>query len=246
MQRYTWPVEHPRSTTFQSARAFHAELQTGALVAEELAREYGRWPDLGNKTDPLDELVYIALTRQTHEKNATRQWDVLTAAYPTWEMLLEAPKEEIAAVIADGGFSRQKALWIKQSLRLIKERSGSLSLDFLEDLDDDEAERFLCSLPGINIKSAKCILMYSLERDLLPVDTHVRRVSERLGLLESGFNSKRAHERLEAAVPPHCRFAYHVGAVEHGRRVCVVARPRCGECVLKHLCSYYEASSGTQ
>ncbi|MDP9437182.1 MAG: endonuclease III, partial [Actinomycetota bacterium] len=168
----------------------------------------------------------------------------LTTAYLTWERLLEAPEEEIAAVIADGGFSRQKARWIKQSLRTIRESSGSLSLDFLEDLDDGEAERFLCGLPGINVKSAKCVLMYSLGRDVLPVDTHVRRVSERLGLLEFGLTSKRAHERLEAAVSPRHRFAYHVGAVEHGRRVCTVARPRCGECVLKHWCDYYDAMGG--
>ena len=207
-----------------------------------MAREYGK-PDLGNMADPLDELVYIALTRQTHEKNATRTWDALTAAYPTWEMLLNAPEQEIAGVIADGGFSRQKARWIKQSLRLIKERSGSLSLDFLDDLDDVEAERFLCTLPGINVKSAKCVLMYALERDVLPVDTHVRRVSERLGLLEHGVTSKRAHERLEAVVPAEHRFAYHVGAVMHGRWVCTAARPRCGACVLRRSCDYYKASA---
>lgn len=218
-------------------------LRKSVSVAQTLAREHGR-PDLGNKADPLDELVYIALTRQTHEKNALRTWDALVTAYPTWKMLLEAPEQEVASVIADGGFSRQKAKWIQQSLQLIKERSGSLSLDFLDELDNQEAERFLCSLPGINVKSAKCVLMYSLERDVLPVDTHVRRVSERLGLLEPGVSSKRAHEQLEAVVPPHYRFAYHVGAIMHGRWICTVARPRCGECVLKHSCDYYKALSG--
>lgn len=207
-----------------------------------LVKEYGR-SSLGNKADPLDELVYISLTRQTHEKNALRTWDALVAEYPTWEMLLAAPEQKIAAVIADGGFSRQKAKWIKQSLQIIEERNSSLSLDFLDDLEDGEAERFLCSLPGINVKSAKCILMYSLERDVLPVDTHVRRVSERLGLLEPGLTSKRAHELLEAVVPPRHRFAYHVGAVMHGRWVCSVTRPRCGECVLSHSCDYYAALS---
>ena len=212
------------------------------IVARELTKEYGR-SNLGNKPDPLDELVYIALTRQTHEKNALRTWDALTAAYPTWEMLRDAPEQEIAGVIADGGFSRQKARWIKRSLQLITERNGSLSLGFLEDLEDREAERFLCTLPGVNLKSAKCVLMYSLERDVLPVDTHVRRVSERLGLLERGLSSNKAHERLEAVVSPRDRFAYHVGAIMHGRQVCTVARPRCGGCLLKQSCAYYGASS---
>lgn len=231
------PRETKRSTV---ASDLSADIQKGIYVAEQLARQYGK-SNLGNKADPLDELIYISLTRQTHEKNALRTWEALITAYPTWEMLLEAPEQEVAGVIADGGFSRQKAKWIQQSLRLIKGRSGSLSLDFLDDLDDQEAERFLCSLPGINVKSAKCVLMYSLERDVLPVDTHVRRVSERLGLLEPGLTSKRAHEWLEAVVPPRHRFAYHVGAVMHGRQVCTVARPRCGECVLKHSCDYYKA-----
>jgi endonuclease III len=224
----------------------HQPLQAKAVeVARRLESTYAT-PDLGNKADPLDELVYIALTRQTHEKNAQRTWNSLITAYPTWGMLLDAPEQEAAGIIKDGGFSRQKARWIKQSLKIIKERNGSLSLDFLDDLGDEEAERFLCSLPGINVKSAKCMLMYSLERDVLPVDTHVKRVSERLGLLETGFTSKRAHERLEAIVPPRYRFAYHVGAVVHGRQVCTVARPHCGECVVKRSCDYYEALSGDQ
>lgn len=209
-------------------------------ATQALCREY-RSPDLGNKTDPLDELVYIALTRQTHEKNAKRTWRSLTAAYPTWSMLLDAPEAEIANVIADGGFSRQKAQWIKGSLRLIKERGGSLSLYFLKDLDDKEAEHFLCTLPGISVKSAKCILMYSLNRQVLPVDTHVRRLSERLGLVAPGLSSKRVHEQLESIVAPEHRFDYHVNAVVHGRKVCTVMRPRCHECLLRSFCAYYQS-----
>jgi endonuclease III len=181
-------------------------------VAQRLESTYAT-PDLGNKAEPLDELIYIALTRQTHEKNAQRTWNSLITAYPTWEMLLDAPEEEVAKVIADGGFSKQKARWIKRSLHLIQERGGSLSLHFLGDLSDTEAERFLCSLPGIDIKSAKCVLMYSLGRQVLPVDTHVRRVSERVGLVEPGLSSMRVHERLEAVVPPRWRYTYHVNAV---------------------------------
>src|SRR5215217_8105813 len=97
----------------------HQPLQAKAVeVARRLESTYAS-PDLGNKADPLDELIYIALTRQTHEKNAQRTWDSLVAAFPRWEMLLEAPEEEVASVIADGGFSRQKARWNKRSLEII-------------------------------------------------------------------------------------------------------------------------------
>lgn len=210
----------------------------GARVAQRLAREHGS-PDLGNKPDPLDELIYIALTRQTHAKNAGRTWSALTTKYRSWENVLAAPETELASTIADGGFSRQKARWIQQSLRLIKERFGTLSLRSLEGVDDLEAERFLCSLPGINIKSAKCILMYSLGRQVLPVDTHVRRLSERLGLVEAGLSSRRLHEELELAVPPRWRYDFHVNAVVHGRKVCTALAPKCQGCVLRDMCDYF-------
>lgn len=206
-------------------------------VTHLLTHEHGT-PDLGNMRDPLDELVYIALTRQTHETNARRTWEALTSKYPSWEDLLQASDEEIASVIVYGGFSKQKARWIKQSLRLIEKEAGHLSLAFLKDLDDQEAERFLCSLPGIKIKSARCVLMYSLGRQVLPIDTHVRRVSERVGLIERGLTSKRAHERLDHIVDPLNRFDYHVNVVAHGRQVCTVPSPRCKECVLNLLCDY--------
>jgi len=223
-------------------RSSRRHLQAKATkVAQRLDSTYGT-PDLGNKVDPLDELVYIALTRQTHEMNAQRTWNSLVAAYPRWEMLLDAPEEEVASVIADGGFSKQKARWIQQSLRIIKESFGNLSLAPLERLDDAQAERFLCALPGIKTKSAKCILMYSLGRQVLPVDTHVRRVSERLGLVEPGLSSKRIHQELEDAVPRGWHYSYHVNAVVHGRKVCIVAAPRCGQCALRQWCSYYHTN----
>jgi len=207
-------------------------------IALKLEAHYGS-PDLGNKADPLDELIYIALTRQTTDKAAQRTWLALTNKYPSWEMLLDVPESEIAEVVASGGFAQQKARWIKHTLRIIKERFGELSLDSLRELDDADAERFLCSLPGVNIKSAKCILMYSLNRRVLPVDTHVQRVSERLGLVERGLSSKQLHARLEEIVVPQWRFSFHVNAVVHGRITCRAVAPKCQECVVKASCNYY-------
>jgi endonuclease-3 len=126
-----------------------------------------------------------------------------------------------------------------QGLPTPYQREPALSLSFLKELDDEEEERFLCSLPGVSVKSAKCILMYSLGRQVLPVDTHVRRLSERLGLIEPGLSSKRVHEQLESKVPEEHRFNYHVNAVVHGRKICTVLKPRCHECVVRLSCYYY-------
>lgn len=191
-------------------------------------------------------MVYIALTRQTHEKNAQSSWLALTSRYTSWRALLQAPEEEVAGTIAKGGFSRQKARWIKRSLELVEQAFGTLSLAPLVGMSDREAEEFLCTLPGINLKSAKCILMYSLGRQVLPVDTHVRRLSERLGLVSAGLSPKRIHQELEVTVPREWHYSYHVNAVVHGRKICVVRRPRCGECVVRPLCSYYQSSLGKQ
>jgi endonuclease III len=205
-------------------------------VAAALALEAAHCtPDLGNHADPLAELVFISLTRQTHAKNAARTWAALRGRFTSWEELAAASEEEIAETIADGGFARQKAHWIKESLRLIGNQ-GALSLDFLTEADDEEAEAFLRALPGTSIKSARCVLMYSLGRDVLPVDTHVRRLSERLGLVAPGLSERRIHDELDDVVAPQLRYSFHVNAVAHGRSVCTALRPRCGRCVIADLC----------
>ena len=129
-------------------------------IVHALEAEHGT-PDLGNHSDPLSELGFIALTRQTHAKNASLTWTALRMRYPSWELVAEAPEDELVSTIVKGGFARQKARWIQQSLRLLADR-GDLSLDFLESFGNEEAEVFLCGLPGTSVKSARCVLMYSL------------------------------------------------------------------------------------
>lgn len=206
-------------------------------ILERLYAAYGS-PDLGNKPDPLEEVVFIALSRQTHEKNYTRSWEALRRAFPSWEALRVAEPEVVYEVIRKGGFARQKTAWIQGALEQIRQRFGKLSLERLRRLPDAEVERVLLELPGVNVKSARCVMMYALGRDVLPVDTHVQRISERLGLVPSGLGSAAAHEALERMVPPGWRYRYHVGCILHGRRVCVAKRPLCRTCSLRSLCPF--------
>ncbi len=150
--------------------------------------------------------------------------------------LLEAPEHELAVLLADAGFSRQKARWIKRSLELVVERFGALSLSETSSWSDAEVEAFLTTLPGIAVKSAKCVMMYSLGREVLPVDTHLRRLAERLGWVPPGLSERRIHRALEALVPSGLRFALHVNAIWHGRSICRAIRPRCDACVLREGC----------
>jgi len=205
-------------------------------IGRALHREYAE-RDLGNRSDPVEELVYISLTRQTHRQNAMRTWQtVQEAGGPA--ALLGMPVGRIARMLKDGGFAQQKARWIRASLRIIRDEMGELSLRKARRWRDEKVESFLRSLPGVNIKTAKCIMLYSMGRQVLPVDTHVRRVAERVGLVPRGLSEKQIHEQMERLVRPSDRFAFHVNAIWHGRSVCTALRPRCGTCTIRTLCDF--------
>lgn len=193
--------------------------------------------DLGNKADPIEELVFIPLTRQTHRQNSVRSWAAIERRGGP-AALLAIPEAELTALLKDGGFSRQKAGWIKRSLELIVARFGRLSLEETQGWSDAEVERLLCTLPGVKVKSARCVMMYSMGRQVLPVDTHLRRVTERLGWVRRGLSERRIHAELDRLVGPALRVSLHVNAIWHGRQVCRALRPRCSECVLQRSCLY--------
>ena len=192
-------------------------------------------PLLSNKSDPLDELVFIILSQMTTSPSYERVFDRLKKAMPTWGILTETSASDLTSLIADAGLSGQRALRLKQIADRLARDFGEVSLSELADYDDVSARRYLTSLPGVGIKTAKCVMMYSLGRQVLPVDTHNARVATRLGLVTAG--SAAAIDRdLSGVVPPALRFDFHVNAIAHGRAVCRAVTPRCDECVLLSLC----------
>jgi endonuclease III len=238
--RYPSPhTEMPARVAWEQPAYGSLWTPTGPVVVwatRTLEAEHGS-ADLGNKADPIEELVWIPLTRQTHRLNSVRCWQrIVDLGGP--QALLDIAEDKLADLLKDGGFSRQKARWIKRSLELIVERFERLSLEGTATWTDDEVERFLTTLPGIAIKSAKCVMMYSLGRQVLPVDTHLRRLCERLGWVPEGLTERRIHEALEVLVPRELRLSLHVNAIWHGRSVCRALRPRCSECALLRGCRY--------
>jgi endonuclease III len=210
--------------------------QRASKIARLLEHEY-RTPHLGNFRDPIKELVYISLTRQTHGPNARASWEkVVGAGGP--RALLRMPARQIATMIKAGGFSQQKAAWISKSLRRIKSQMGVLSLGKLKKWNNQRVESFLHSLPGVGIKTARCIMMYSLRRKVLPVDVHVRRLATRIGLVRDGLSEKRIHAELDKLIAPKYRFSFHVNSICHGRHVCRAMRPKCRECIILESCKY--------
>jgi endonuclease III len=195
-------------------------------------------PRHGNKDDPLDELVFIILSQMTTQKSFNRVFDRIKEAVGTWDAVLQMRLRKVKSLIKDAGLSNQKAPRLKTILWKIKSDYGRVDLDALRGMVDDEVEDYLTSLPGVGRKTAKCIMMYSLGREVLPVDTHVWRVGRRLGLVGEDISYNNVHEALEAVVVPADRYRFHVNAIAHGRTLCVHTRPHCSRCPLNRICLY--------
>lgn len=212
-------------------------------VATLLRRRYGR-PRLQNKGNPLDELVFILLSAKTAEQSYVRTYKALRAAFPDWFGILAAPPRKVRGLIASGGLSVKKERQLRAILRMLH-RGGTTDLErFLRQLDDHTAERFLEQLPGIGRKSAKCVLMYSMGRRVLPVDTHVARVFDRLGWYPRRRLTDRVQAEMERLVPPELRYSLHVDLVVHGRAKCTPRRPNCPSCPVRSLCPFPGAGGG--
>lgn len=202
-----------------------------SLTLGERRAAYDALP-LGNKADPLDELIFIILTTMT-QFGPISVFERLKEEFPEWEGLLQPGAEaRLRSTIAVCGLVNQKAPQIMAIALRLKEDFGAVTLGPLEALSDEAAEAYLLSLPRVGKKVARCVLMYSLGREVLPVDAHVLRVARRTGLLPGSLSWQRAHDAIHEAVPPEHRYALHVGLVRHGREVCTHRNPRCGECVL--------------
>ena len=203
--------------------------------------------DLGNHSDPLDELVYIMISRRTRESAYQGVFQNLRLHFPDWVDMADAPAEEIERIIGPAGLGEVRAHALQQTLRAIHAELGSYSLERLREWTDDRIEAFLCKLPGVGPKSAYCVMMYSLGRAAFPVDTHNRRVLERLGIFrQAGLDlgtvgdHKRAQAILAHLIAPELRHSLHVSLVHHGREVCQPT-PRCEECAVSPMCSFFRA-----
>ena len=208
-----------------------------------LRKTYGL-PRFGNPSDPLDDLIYVMISTRTTMAVTETVFSRLKKGFRSWDDVLRLPISRLRRILKPAGLSVRKSAQIRATLRTIKGRFGLCDLRPLSMEADAAVEEFLVSLPGVSQKVAKCVMMYAMQRQVLPVDVHVYRVSQRLGWV----NRKRAdqcHEELEGLVPPILRHGYHVACVAHGRTVCW-AEPRCGECPIRRLCDFYKRQHGSQ
>jgi endonuclease-3 len=204
-------------------------------VIKLLEQEYGscQWPA---DRDPIDVLIGTILSQNTSDANSGRAFASLKAGFDSWEAVASAPAERIAEVIRCGGLSQIKATRIKQVLKQIESEKGRITLDFLKSRTMTEAEDYLIRLPGVGHKTASCVLLFSLGKPSLPVDTHVFRVAKRLGLIGSKVSVEKAPGLLQKQIPPSKVYQFHVHMIEHGRRICRARQPHCHRCILRDIC----------
>jgi endonuclease-3 len=204
-------------------------------VLNRLRKRYGELLP-PRRSDPLDELILTVLSQHTSDVNAERAFEGLRAAFPTWDAVVRAPTRAVADAIRSGGLADTKAPRLQAILREIDERRGAYDLSYLAELSDDDARAELRSLPGVGPKTASVVLSFSLGRDAMPVDTHVHRVTRRLGLVPATTSAERADRILHDLVPAGLRTPLHVALIRLGREICKAPVPRCPVCPLKDIC----------
>ena len=199
-------------------------------------RHFGR-PTLGNKKNPFNELLYIILSSRTPPDVYQETYRSLRCEFKRANSIAEARVEYVARIIEPGGLHNKKARAITEIASELKEIHGRVTLAPLKGMETEEAEKFLTSLPGVSTKTARCVLMYALDRPVFPVDVHCRRIAYRLGWTPSDiYLTKRQADELQGGIPKPLRRDLHIGMVILGRRYCLPRNPRCRECPLLRFC----------
>ena len=225
-RRAPWPLERRRPGLL-------------GFVLRGLRELYGL-PAWERRRDPTDELVVTILAQHTSDLNAERAFAELRRRLPSWSAVEAASPADLEAAIASGGLARQKAPRIQAALKAIRAERGDHSLEFLGAMAPLAARDWLTRIPGIGNKTASVVLLFSFGMPLMPVDTHVHRVTRRIGLVAPKASPDEAHERLMADVPPATIHEAHVNLISHGRRTCFARDPACFRCPLRARCRYVD------
>ena len=208
-------------------------------IAPLLEARYGRKnPQLH---DGMDELISCILSQSTTDANRDRGFDALKARYASWHAVHHAPLEELVETIRPAGLSNSKAPYIQGTLAAIFAERGEYNIDFLDDMAITEAKAWLTQLPGVGPKTAAIVLCFGYNKAAFPVDTHVHRVGQRIGFLPAKISADKAHDHMEAIVPPEEYYPFHLLLIYHGRAICKARNPQCEQCPITQYCDYYAA-----
>ncbi len=212
-------------------------------IHRRLLEAYGE-PDWRPHYDPVDELILTILSANTNDRNSLRAFQRLKERFDgDWDRVRTAPLEEIMDAIRVAGMYRQKAPRIVAALEKLRQEQGGYTLEALRDMPVEEALAYLESFPGVGHKTASIVLLFCFGQPTFPVDTHVQRVSQRLGMVPPKASPLKVKQTWEALLPPETYYPLHLNLIRHGREVCKARNPRCQVCILQDLCDYYAHQS---
>ena len=207
-------------------------------VRRRLLDAYGQ-PVWRSDLDSISQLVSTILSQNTNDANRDLAYERLRARLPSWEQVRDADTAAVIDAIRPAGLANQKGPRIQEALRFITRERGELSIDFLAKWPVERARAWLSSINGVGPKTAAIVLLFSLGKPAFPVDTHIHRVTQRLGLIGPRVSREQAHEELAELVDPEDYYTFHLNVIRHGRQVCSSRAPRCHLCTLQDLCDYF-------
>jgi len=211
--------------------------QRAIKIHQTLLTSFGE-PIWRNPLPAIDELVSTILSQNTNDVNRDRAFESLRAKFPTWEAVRDAKEKEVIDAIRVAGLANQKGPRMQQVLRAITEERGALDLQFLANMPVEESRAWLTKFNGVGPKTAAIVLCFSLGIPAFPVDTHVYRVTGRLGLRPEKMTVEQAHPYLESVFPPETYYAAHLNIIRLGREVCNARKPNCPQCPVNKLCEF--------
>ena len=218
--------------------------QLALSVQQKLIEFFGE-PTWRNPLPALDELVSTILSQNTNDTNRDRAYQALRLRFPTWEAVRDAETRAIIEAIRPAGLANQKGPRIQQVLREITAERGALNLDFLGQLPPGQAREWLEKFKGVGPKTAAIVLLFSLGKPAFPVDTHIYRVTGRLGLRPEKMTVEQAHAHLAGLFPPQAYYAAHLNIIRLGREICQARKPNCPACPLNDGCLFYQSQIQT-
>jgi endonuclease-3 len=212
--------------------------ERSVAVHERLLEFYGE-PTWRPHLSPLEELISTILSQNTNDNNRDMAFERLKERFSSWEAVRDAPPEEVVAAIRPAGLANQKGPRIQAILRSISDQRDSLDIEFLSDRTPDEARKWLKQFKGVGPKTAAIVLLFALDMPAFPVDTHIHRVTGRLGLRPPKMNAEKTHQHMEELLPSSAYYAAHLNIIRLGREICKARGPECPKCPLQDLCDYY-------
>jgi len=222
------------------------DLAEKSLAVHTRLIDHFGYPEWRNPLPALDELVSTILSQNTNDINRDVAFDALREKFSTWEAVRDADEKDVIDAIRPAGLANQKGPRIQNVLRQITEMRGELDLSFLKEFSPEEATKWLVQFKGVGPKTAAIVLQFSLDMPAFPVDTHVYRITGRLGLRPQKMSPDQAHPHMESLLPPETYYPAHLNIIRLGREICNARKPQCDQCPLTDLCNYYAENTAAR